>query len=749
MMASPYKLRSTIVGHENDVRTLATYPLHEDVIISGSRDRTTRIWTANANNSFKENCKIQDHSNFVSSVCVIPPTASQEGAIVTGSNDKSIIVYDLQTFHKLYQLTGHQGTVCTLSPGNDGRIISGSWDNTAKVWLNRQCSMTLQGHEAAVWVVKYIPALDTILTGSADKTIRLWREGTCQSVITGHTDCVRDIAVCTDNQFLSCSNDATIRRWLLSGECLHVYNGHTSFVYSIDLLPNDEGFVTTGEDKTLRIWQNASCVQTITHPCNSIWSVGVLANGDVITGGSDAMIRVFTRNSSRMASEEEQKTFDDLVTLSNTPSKIAGMKLEDIPGLEALRKPGQAGQQRMVRDGDKVMMYVWNTNSGQWDLLGDVTGSGTDDHAPVGKTTYKGKEYDYVFSVDIDPSLPTLKLPYNLNENPWLVANDFLQANDLSPMFLDQVAKFIIDNSKSAQPHIVSTQAYSDPLTGSSRYIPPDLVTGDTTQYSQNNTFFPRYAFLTIDAANEKQILDKLHEFNKKVGEDVQLPEPSINALSALIIGKSSTPELVATLNLLLKWPKEYVFPALDVLRIAVKLETVNQQFCAPENGKEFVQFLRNISDGEQSIANKTLALRILANTFIQKPGEAACLSERDNIWMLLSNCLVGATKGIQIALTTVLLNYSIIYLSKNDIEGKSQCLTITKTLFEGEKLDQEATFRLLVMLGNILHNDEVAIGIVASLGLEKHIQQLLDTKSNVEKVTSCAKYLLERLKIN
>lgn len=52
---------------------------------------------------------------------------------------------------------------------------------------------------------------------------------------------------------------------------------------------------------------------------------------------------------------------------------------------------GQAGQQRMVRDGDKIMMYVWNTNSGQWDLLGDVTGSGTDDHAPQGKTLYKGK----------------------------------------------------------------------------------------------------------------------------------------------------------------------------------------------------------------------------------------------------------------------------------------------------------------------------------------------------------------------
>ncbi|XP_014785826.1 phospholipase A-2-activating protein [Octopus bimaculoides] len=746
-MASPYKLRSTIVGHENDVRTLTTCPLHEDIIISGSRDWTTRVWTANKSNGFQERCKIQDHANFVSSVCVIPPTTSQEGLMITGSNDKSIIVYDLDTFQKLYQLTGHEGTVCALTSGKAGTIISGSWDKTAKVWMNKQCAMTLEGHEAAVWVVRYISALDLLLTGSADKTIRVWRDNKCESVIRGHTDCVRDIAILDNNQFLSCSNDGTIRRWLLSGECIHVYNGHSSFVYSLALLPNEDGFVTTGEDKTLRVWQNTSCVQTVLHPCNSVWSVCVLQNGDIITGGSDAMIRVFTQCNDRMASVEDQKTYNDLVTLSNAPSKIAGMKMEDIPGLEVLRKPGQAGQQRMVRDGDKIIMYVWNTNSEQWDLLGDVTGSGSDDHAPQGKTLYKGKEYDYVFSVDIDPNIPALKLPYNLDENPWSVANDFLQANDLSPMFLDQVAKFIIDNSKAAQPHVVSTQPYSDPLTGSSRYIPPDLITGNETQYTPANSFFPRYAFLTVDAANEKQILDKLHEFNKKTGH-LQIPESSINELSPLILGTSSTPELLTTLNSLLKWPKDYIFPALDVLRIAIKSEAVNQYFCTPGNGKEIVEFLKNMSDSEQSNANKTVALRILANVFVQKPGETACLSERDSIWVLLNNCIPGATKGIQIALTTVLLNYSIIYLSKNDHDGKSQCLTITKKLFEEEKLDQEAIFRLLVMLGNLLHNDEIALGIAASLGFEKHIQPLLDTKMNVEKVSSCAKYLLERLKV-
>lgn len=58
-----------------------------------------------------------------------------------------------------------------------------------------------------------------------------------------------------------------------------------------------------------------------------------------------------------------------------------------------------------------------------------------------------------------------MKLPYNVSEDPWLTAHNFLQKNDLSPMFLDQVANFIIENTKG---HVVGAAQPSagDPFTG-------------------------------------------------------------------------------------------------------------------------------------------------------------------------------------------------------------------------------------------------------------------------------------------
>ena len=38
-------------------------------------------------------------------------------------------------------------SVCSLAAGKFGTLLSGSWDKTAKVWLNQKCVMTLEGEK--------------------------------------------------------------------------------------------------------------------------------------------------------------------------------------------------------------------------------------------------------------------------------------------------------------------------------------------------------------------------------------------------------------------------------------------------------------------------------------------------------------------------------------------------------------------------------------------------------------------------
>ena len=63
---------------------------------------------------------------------------------------------------------------------NGQAIVSGSDDRTVRLWdlSGNPIGEPFQGHSAAVWSVAFSPDGQTIVSGSADHTIRLWRGGT-------------------------------------------------------------------------------------------------------------------------------------------------------------------------------------------------------------------------------------------------------------------------------------------------------------------------------------------------------------------------------------------------------------------------------------------------------------------------------------------------------------------------------------------------------------------------------------------
>ncbi|KPJ20538.1 Phospholipase A-2-activating protein [Papilio machaon] len=287
-MAIPdYKLSTVLCGHSLDVRCVAI--TKESCILSGSRDRTAKLWHPEGVKDFVNVVTYKGHNNFVSCVCWFSPCeAFPDGLVITGSNDNTIIGYNLQDGTILITLKGHENAVCSIATSRDsGILLSSSWDNTAKVWnINNIHSepLTLKGHQAAVWAIVEL-GNGTYATASADKTIKLWKkDGSGISTLTGHTDCVRGLAVATAEVFLSCSNDATVRLWTNKGERLNTYYGHSNYIYSICINPGvPNSFTTCGEDGTVRLWSNGDCVREIHLPVQSVWSVTCLDNGDIVT----------------------------------------------------------------------------------------------------------------------------------------------------------------------------------------------------------------------------------------------------------------------------------------------------------------------------------------------------------------------------------------------------------------------------------------------------------------------------------
>lgn len=447
-----YKLRCELVGHSLDVRSVSSGA--HGSLISGSRDKTVKLWTQEGLN-YRESVTLKDHSNYVSAVCYLPA----DDWICSASNDATVQIYRAGELKPFIRLEGHASTVSCLSAGLEPHsLITGSWDKTARIWritpLDNSISHTeLTGHEAAVWSVTTLSG-EKYVTGSADKSIFVWnREGQRVRVLKGHTDCVRSVIGLSDGSLVSAGNDAVIKLWNAMGECVKNLYGHDNYIYTMSLVA-PQVIVTGSEDSTLRLWDLAKGEQlgeALAVPAQSVWSVCALENGDIVAGSSDAVVRVFTRDAALAVDEETQRVFEaNVATFRAEKSKdLGGVKVNDLPGPESLLVEGTEGQTRIVREKDgRIMCYKWE--AGQWNLVGDVTGASGGDQQSSGKTLFEGREYDYVFSVDIEDGKPAIKLPYNKGEDPYMAAQRFIHKHDLPQAYLDQVAGFIIQNAGSA-----------------------------------------------------------------------------------------------------------------------------------------------------------------------------------------------------------------------------------------------------------------------------------------------------------
>ncbi|XP_012173007.1 phospholipase A-2-activating protein [Bombus terrestris] len=765
-MAKPcYKLRTSLFGHTSDVRAIATFA--DGTIVSTSRDETARIWKSCGNNkNYEHTGTLEGHSNFVTSVCVINPSEQNPiGFIITGSHDKTIRIYVSHQTEPINIIKSHQDTVCKLTTGTkEGTFLSSSWDMSAKLWSLSDLSkpqLNLLGHTAAVWCVADLSS-GSIVTGSADKLVIIWAsDGSVQHKLTGHTDCVRDISVISSNEVLSCANDATVRHWNVSlGTCLGTYCGHENYIYSILALENGTSIFTCGEDRTLRIWHNTELSQTITLPTQSVWCLASLPNGDIVTGSSDGVVRIFTCNPEEYADSEALQEFEQQVAnvKLNAQQELGGIKVKDLPDAKTLLQPGQRdGQTKIVNDGDAIRAYSWSQNEQKWIKIGNVMGASGGSVATSGKQLYNGIEYDYVFSVDIQDGVPPLKLPYNNDQDPWHVAQKFLHDNSLSQLFLDQVANFIIKNSQSA-PVMKTDAQYADPFTGGSRYIPQSTANTTSQESTRPDTpnssdttapsYIPHTKYLKLEQANLSQILEKLKELNGKQSDPLKVSSDKLESLVKLAGDQAPEQLKTDTLNILktlLNWPDDVLFPVLDITRLAVLCREVNDVLCT----EELLQIVKKHIESNALPSNQMLTFRLLANMFSHERGEKLCLNSKDEILKLLSELESLTNKNNQVAISTYILNLTVALNKYNDTLGKTQCLNAMFSVLP--RLNEpEAVFRTLVAMGTLLSttsNSEDQNNLIKAVRQSEVALNILQTMSEIRvptnKLANCSKQII------
>ncbi|RFU74996.1 wd40 repeat-like-containing domain [Trichoderma arundinaceum] len=287
-------------GHTDSIYCLQ---FDEHKIISGSRDKTIRIWdmqtlecrlvigppeVVNAPNMLEDAegnpvhyVNFSDSYRAAPSMPVVASFPEHHKAsilclqyddeiMVTGSSDSTCIVYDVRNgYRPIRRLVHHTAAVLDLA-FDDKHIVTCSKDISICVWDRATGALLrqLRGHTGPVNAVQMRG--NTIVSCSGDFRVKLWNIDTGRNIreFVGHTKGLACSQFSEDGRYVaSAGNDKVIRIWdANTGECVREMRAHENLVRSLHIDSVSGRLVSGSYDTDIKVWDMETGRQLLDFP---------------------------------------------------------------------------------------------------------------------------------------------------------------------------------------------------------------------------------------------------------------------------------------------------------------------------------------------------------------------------------------------------------------------------------------------------------------------------------------------------
>jgi WD40 repeat protein len=200
---------------------------------------------------------IEAHTDWVRCLSFTP----DGGKLVSGSFDKTIVLWDLQTGESIYTLADRPKGIFALAVSPDGKLLaSGSWDETIELWdlAAGKLLHNLTQHEASVRSLAISADSQTLVSGSFDQTIKFWQlpDGAVTKTIADKEP-IAAVALSANGEFFaSTGDDGIIKiRSISSGEPIAELVGNQHCIGSLAIGSNSRTIAAGTVNGYAVLWQ--------------------------------------------------------------------------------------------------------------------------------------------------------------------------------------------------------------------------------------------------------------------------------------------------------------------------------------------------------------------------------------------------------------------------------------------------------------------------------------------------------------
>jgi WD40 repeat protein/tetratricopeptide (TPR) repeat protein len=290
----------------------------------------------------------------------------------------------------LIRSLAHGDVVYRASFSPDGaRILSASWDRTAKLWDRSSGKLIMTyPHKAAVNTAKFSPDGTRVLTASADKTAKLWDTVSGRLLLSfSHLDSIADAEFSPDGRcVVTASADKTAGIWDTSSGKLIARLVHQGNVNTAEFSPDGKQVLTASADKTARLWDATSAEQmaSLLHQGIVYFAAFSPDGSRIVTASADRTARLWEASSANLLATLTHQdgvyhaAFSPDGTRLITASADKSAKLWETASGKLIASLGHEGGVYHVEfspDGQQILTAGWDNIARLWTASGKLIAS--------------------------------------------------------------------------------------------------------------------------------------------------------------------------------------------------------------------------------------------------------------------------------------------------------------------------------------------------------------------------------------
>lgn len=292
--ADTHKELMVLAGHTDSVQAVA-FSLNGKLIVSGSSDKTVRLWEAETGKLRRAR---EEHTAPVNIVAfslegekfwsasrennMLRSWYSRDGGRWSAKTFSADIVKSIttvafsqhgETFAQAVEMTMAVKDLSTVKDGFEDRFEFAVF--LSETDTGKELAPIFTKHREKIVALTISPSSEFIATGSSDWTIEVWKITDTEPlrmdmdlgdplwILKGHAGTVTSVAFSPSSKMLASGGaDQRVRLWdLTTGQHLHTFSNHTSKISTVAFV-RDDVLVSGSSDGTVFIWNLDKIVST-------------------------------------------------------------------------------------------------------------------------------------------------------------------------------------------------------------------------------------------------------------------------------------------------------------------------------------------------------------------------------------------------------------------------------------------------------------------------------------------------------